>query len=110
MSLPEKIRPAPWDQVAFGIDCFELADSSPELLEQALQTPGHYSVRGAPLAPKRALHRCGFYYCDTLLEPWCTPPRLACLERDGLAIDAAPALGTVLGICPGAFGARRFHR
>ncbi|MBI2317431.1 MAG: GNAT family N-acetyltransferase [Betaproteobacteria bacterium] len=110
MSLPEKIRPAPWDQVAFGIDCFELADSSPELLEQALQTPGHYSVKVDPLAPKQALHRCGFYYCDTLLEPWCTPPRLARLERDGLAIDDAPALGTVLGICHGAFAHGRFHR
>jgi len=110
MSLPEKIRPTPWDRVAFGIDCFELADSSPALLEQALQTPGHYTVKVDPLASKQALQRRGFYYCDTLLEPWCTPPRLVRVERADVAVDDAPALETVLAICHGAFAHGRFHR
>ncbi len=110
MSLPEKIRPTPWDRVAFGIDCFELGDFSPALLELALQTRGHYTVKVDPLAPKQALHRYGFYYCDTLIEPWCTPSRLARVERDGVAIDNAPALETVIEICHGAFVSGRFHR
>jgi len=110
MNPREKIRPTPWDQVAFGIDCFELADSSPELLAQALQKRGHYTVKVDPLAPKQALHHHGFYYCDTLLEPWCTPPRLARVERGDLAIDGAPALETVIEICHGAFAHGRFHR
>ena len=110
MSLPEKIRPTPWDRVAFGVDCFELADSSPELLVQALQTPGHYSVKVDPLTPKQALQRHGFYYCDTLLEPWCTPHRLLRSERAGIGIDSAPVLADVLEICHGAFVHGRFHR
>jgi L-amino acid N-acyltransferase YncA len=110
MSLREKIRPTPWDKVAFGIDCYELADSSPGLLKQALQAPGHYTVKVDPLASTLELHRHGFYYCDTLIEPWCTQQRLARFARDDIAIDSAPALDAVIEICHGAFVRGRFHR
>ncbi|MBI4189601.1 MAG: GNAT family N-acetyltransferase [Betaproteobacteria bacterium] len=110
MSLRQKIRSTPWDKVAFGVDCFELADASPELLELALTTPGHYTVRVDPPASKQALHRYGFYYCDTLIEPWCTPQRLARCAHDDIAIDGAPALDSLIGICHGAFPRGRFHR
>jgi RimJ/RimL family protein N-acetyltransferase len=110
MNLREKIRPTPWDKVAFGVDCFELADASPELLELALKTPGHYTVKADPLASKQALHRHGFYYCDTLIEPWCTPQHLAHFAHDDVAIDNAPALAALLDICHGAFRHARFHR
>lgn len=108
--MSQKIRPVPWDKVAFGIDCFELADADPGLLRQALKTPGHYTVKVEPLASKQALHNHGFYYCDTLIEPWCTPPRLARFKHDGIAIDPRPALDTLAGICHGAFVHGRFHR
>jgi len=110
MSLREKIRPTPWDKVAFGIDCYELADSSPGLLKQALQTPGHFTVKIDPLDSTQELHRHGFYYCDTLIEPWCTPQRLARLEHKDIAIDSAIALDAVMRICHGAFVHGRFHR
>ena len=110
MSLREKIRPTPWDKVAFGVDCFELADASPELLELALQTPGHHTVKVDPRASKQVLQRYGFYYCDTLLEPWCTPRRLAHFAHDEVAIDSAMALEAVIAICHGAFVRGRFHR
>ena len=106
----EKIRPTPWDSVAFGVECFELADSAPALLALAIQAPGHYTVRVDPLAPKQELHRHGFYYCDTLIEPWCTPTRLARFEHPDVAIDSTPALATLLEICHGAFAHGRFHR
>ena len=110
MSLRQKIRSTPWDKVAFGVDCFELADASPGLLELALATPGHYTVKVDPSASKQALHRHGFYYCDTLIEPWCTPQGLARFAHDEIAIDSAPALDALIGICHGAFLRGRFHR
>ena len=110
MTLREKIRPTPWDKVAFGVDCFELLDSNSELLQLALKTPGHYTVKVDPLASKASLHRHGFYYCDTLFEPWCTPQRLARFAHDDVAIDSAMALDAVLEICHRAFAHGRFHR
>jgi ribosomal protein S18 acetylase RimI-like enzyme len=104
------IRPTPWDKAAFGVDCYELEAASAELFELALTAPGHYTVKLDPLASKAALHRCGFYYCDTLIEPWCTPPRLVRHECVGIAIDDAPALAALLDICHGGFPHGRFHR
>ena len=110
MSLPQKIRPTPWDKVAFGTDCFELTDCSCETLGLALRTSGHYTVKVDSLASKQELHRHGFYYCDTLIEPWCTPQQLARFERDDIAIDSAMTLAEAIDICHGAFVHGRFHR
>jgi len=110
MSPQQKIRPTPWDKRAFGTDTYELADASAGLLDAALAKPGHYTVRIDPLASTRELARCGFYYCDTLMEPWCTPQRLVRCTHEEVTIDNAPPLEGVMEICHGAFRHGRFHR
>lgn len=110
MSPAESIRPAPWDRAAFGVDCFEIADAAPETLERALGYPGHHTVKIDPLASKEALHRHGFYYCDTLIEPWCTPDRLAAATHPDAALSPDVDAAALLAICHGAFRHGRFHR
>ncbi len=112
MNAAERIKPVVWDRRALGIDCFELADATPGTLAAALARSGHHSVRIDPLdsAAKAALQRHGFYYCDTLIEPWCTPSRLRPVADPDAALDAQPDLDAVLAICHGAFQHDRFHR
>jgi ribosomal protein S18 acetylase RimI-like enzyme len=112
MNAAEKIKPVPWDRRALGIDCFELADAAPGTLAAALARPGHYSVRIDPLdrTAKADLQRHGFYYCDTLIEPWCTRSRLRPATDPDAALDTQPDLDAVLAICHGAFSHDRFHR
>ncbi|MEO7727857.1 MAG: GNAT family N-acetyltransferase [Burkholderiales bacterium] len=110
MSDNTQIKPVPWDQRAFGFACYEIVDVSPAVLERSLATPGHYTVKVDPLADKSALQRCGFYYCDTLIEPWCTSDRLIKFSRDGMSFSTAVSVDSIVDICRSAFLYGRFHR
>jgi ribosomal protein S18 acetylase RimI-like enzyme len=110
MNDPSRIRPVPWDSAAFGLDCYEIVDPDPESVRAALARPGHYTAKVDPLADKRFLHDAGFYYCDTLIEPWCTPERLARFDHPDVAFSAEVELAPVAAICRDAFLHGRFHR
>ena len=102
----------PWDARAFGIDTFEIQDPSEETLKAIvpLLKPGHYMVKVDPRSPKKVLHECGFYYCDTLIEPYCTAQSLIKLQNDQLNLSKQVSLENLLAICDGAFTHGRFHR
>jgi GNAT superfamily N-acetyltransferase len=110
MSETRQIKPVPWDKVAFGFDCFEIVDPDPGLLREALQRPGHYTVKVDPLADKASLQQYGFYYCDTLIEPWCTPDRLIRFAHADTAFSTTVPVEAVVEICRNAFLYGRFHR
>jgi hypothetical protein len=105
-----RIKPVPWDSAAFGIDCYDIVDPDPQVVRTALTRPGHYTAKVDPLADKRFLHDAGFYYCDTLIEPWCTPDKLAHFDHPEVAFSTQVALEPVAAICRGAFLHGRFHR
>jgi ribosomal protein S18 acetylase RimI-like enzyme len=118
--MSELLRAAPWDQAAFGMPAWELADYSEAALAAADATPGHQTIKVDPLADKRALHERGFYYTDTLLETWAVRDQLRALKPlDGHNMSVAARivgigrdfdLGAALAICHGAFAHGRFHR
>jgi ribosomal protein S18 acetylase RimI-like enzyme len=110
MIHPENFKLVPWDSAAFGIQAYELAVPTPEVLKMATQLPGHYTVRVDPLSSKRWLHDCGFYYCDTLIEPYCTEERFVPLDDMDVSVSHRLALEPLLGVCHGAFSHGRFHR
>ena len=110
MSENRQIKPVPWDKAAFGFDCFEIVDPAPALLKKALTTPGHYTVKVDPLADKSPLHQYGFYYCDTLIEPWCTVDRLIDFTHEKVSLSADVPVGVIVEICRNAFLYGRFHR
>ncbi len=109
MASGELIRRTPWDRPALGCDSFELADTSAEAMAQA-SAPGHYTVKVDPLSDKRILHENGFYYCDTLLEPYCDRERLAGVTHPDATLTREAPLADLLRICHGAFSHGRFHR
>ncbi len=107
---PPALTSTPWDTAAFGMPTCELADASAATLRQAAQTPGHHTVRVAPLSSKQLLHEYGFYYCDTLIEPYCTVEKLKILAHPDVSISKNAGWQELLLICHGAFTHGRFHR
>jgi hypothetical protein len=104
------IKPTPWDQAAFGLYTAEVVEYSEAALREAAQTPGHYTIKVDPLADKALLHKYGFYYCDTLLEPHCTPDKLKPQAHPQATISKQAGWEGLLAICHGAFAHGRFHR
>ena len=103
------IKRTPWDSAALGCDAFELADSGAEALAQ-VRAPGHYTVRVEPLVSKEDLHRNGFYYCDTLVEPYCATGQLKLHPHPAAGFERRPPLEPLLAVCRVAFRHDRFHR
>lgn len=109
MAAARSIERVPWDSAALGCDAWELTSAAPEVLGQA-RAAGHYTVRVGPLADKRALHENGFYYCDTLVEPFCAAREFKPQPHPAAGIKRDAALEPLLAICRGAFQQGRFHR
>jgi hypothetical protein len=105
-----KIKDTPWDASAFGLHTAEVIEYSVAGLQQASETPGHYTLKVDPLADKRLLQQYGFYYCDTLIEPFCTADKLKKISHPQAKISREVAWPDLLAICHGAFTHGRFHR
>jgi L-amino acid N-acyltransferase YncA len=110
MTLPPSFKPSPWDSAVFGVDAYEITDPSRESLEVAVCVPGLYTVRVHPLASKRLLHDYGFYYCDTLIEPYCKAERFVPFDDVAASLSRYVAQEPISAICHGAFSHGRFHR
>lgn len=110
MNQPPNLTPTPWDKECFSIDTYEIFTLSRESLEMAKRVPGHYTLRVNPLASKELLHEFGFYYCDTLIEPYCSMDMFVPFESSDAAVAQGVSLELLLKICDGAFTHGRFHR
>jgi RimJ/RimL family protein N-acetyltransferase len=108
--VPDGCRPTPWDGAVLGMPSFEIVDPSPERLAVILDRPGHYTVKVDPLQDTRSLAESGFYYCDTLLEPWCERVRFTPFPHRSAQIILCPPKDVMLRLCHGAFRHGRFHR
>lgn len=100
----------PWDTAVFGIPVYEIVSPTLDALRLATQSPGHYTARIDPLATKQSLHHCGFYYCDTLIEPYCDLEQFIPFNDMDVSVCPDLELHSLLGICHGAFSHGRFHR
>ncbi|MBI5006862.1 MAG: GNAT family N-acetyltransferase [Nitrosomonadales bacterium] len=105
-----RIKATPWDEAAFGVHTAEVVEYSEAALHEAAQTPGHYTIKVDPLADKQLLHKYGFYYCDTLLEPHCAAGKLKQVQHPEATVSKQADWEGLLAICHGAFAHGRFHR
>ncbi len=69
------ISRTPWDREVFGVETYEIiahgnGSLNPEV-EALVQNPGHYTLKVNPLSSKEDIQQLGFYYVDTLIEPFC---------------------------------------
>lgn len=110
MSDGSFLRSTPWDSVVFGVDTYELGSCSREALAYADTVPGHFTVKVDPLASKRLLHEFGYYYCDTLVEPYSGRTNFVTHYHQDAGISTDVSLEELLAICDGAFAHGRFHR
>lgn len=110
MSQISLIKATPWDTAAFGMPTWEVLEYSAFALQQAARTTGHHTLKVDPLADKRLLHESGFYYCDTLVEPYCGASRLRAVRHPDATISKRVDAEQVLDSCRGAFSHGRFHR
>jgi len=104
------LRPTPWDTTAFAMPTFELTEYSEAALQEAAQTAGHFTVKVDPLCDTRLLHQYGFYYCDSLIEPYCTADRLRLASDSRATISRQVEVAAVRALGHGAFEHGRFHR
>ncbi len=110
MSQLQLIKSTPWDMKAFGMPTWELLEYSADSLQKDAQTVGHHTLKVDPLADKQLLYESGFYYCDTLIEPYCNDARLRVAQHLDATISKELDIEQVLAICHGAFVHGRFHR
>ncbi|HKU69518.1 MAG TPA: hypothetical protein VJQ51_01645, partial [Burkholderiales bacterium] len=103
------IKRTPWDCAALGYDAFELAHAGSDVMAQ-VTAPGHYTVKVNPLSSKEILHRNGFYYCDTLAEPYCRSGQVRKSLHHSAGLVMRAPLEALLHMCRDAFRYSRFHR
>ncbi len=104
------INSTPWDSAVFGMPTWELTEYSEKALQQAAQMVGHFTLKVNSLADKRQLHEYGYYYCDTLIEPYCDKIQLRSVQHPEVSISKDFDVGLAMEICHGAFEHGRFHR
>ena len=105
------IEPTPWDELVFDFPTWEVKQYSIEALELTLRNKGHFTIKVGPLENKRLLSEFGFYYCDTLIEPFCTKERLRVFDSPPeISISKDFDVKNILHIANGAFVHGRFHR
>lgn len=110
MATDSGFEMVPWDSKVFGIDAFEIREASAEVLAEAAGVPGHFTVRVDPLFPKKPLHESGFYYCDTLIEPYCTANAFNYYGHEKVTISEDVSIAELVAVLAGAFRYDRFHR
>lgn len=110
MAANESIRATPWDSLVFGTPTWEILEYTAAALRRATIEPGIYSIKVDPLADKALLHQSGFYYCDSLIEPYCTESSLNRFYESDISISEDVDADAVLSLCKGAFKHDRFHR
>jgi hypothetical protein len=104
------IKPTPWDSYIFNIPTWELTEYSSLALKEAKKNFGHYTVKVNPLANKSLLHEYNFYYCDSLIEPFCIKEKFKSVSHPDARICKSENPEPLLTICDNAFEYGRFHR
>lgn len=110
MEKSEYLIETPWDSLVLGVPAYEVSSPDEQSLALAASLPGHFTVKIDPLHSKELLHVYGFYYCDTLLEPFCTAEGFSALPHESVTVSTDVSIDELLSICDGAFSHGRFHR
>lgn len=106
------LRFIPWDTQTFGINTFEIVCETDEVLKEVISKAdsGHYTFRASPLTSKSLLHELGFYYCDTLIEPYSSREQLVYFTHSQISISESFDIDEVAQIARESFVYDRFHR
>jgi len=107
---PVPFKPSPWDETVFHMPCYEIVEPDETSLAQASSRTGHYTVKLDPLSDKALLHHYGFYYTDTLIEPFCRQDHFISHTNPDVNMNTDMPLSELLRMCDDSFVHGRFHR
>lgn len=110
MNSCESISATPWDTTVFGVPTWEIREYSEDTLAAAELLGGHFSIKVDPTMQKALLHKFGYYYCDTLIEPFCTVAKFRHFLSSSVNAARKFDENEMLKICHGAFRHGRYHR
>ena len=108
--LKDSISFSPYDSTVFGFHAYEIKNTSEDVLKGIFKLPGHYTIKKFPLSKTQTLHNYGFYYCDTLIEPYCHKSRFVYYKHKSVSISRKASFNKLVEISNGAFLFGRFHR
>lgn len=100
----------PWDKRAFGFETYEIQQLSADVLRSLNTVEGHFTIKVAPTASKALLHQHDFYYCDTLIEPYCTYEKFQPSYDPKVSLSESVDLKELVKMCYNSFTYDRFHR
>jgi GNAT superfamily N-acetyltransferase len=100
----------PWDKKVFGFDTYEIKTVTDQALEASTRIPGHFTAKVDPLQSKELLNKYNYYYCDTLVEPYCRFEDFKGYYDKSVSVCNSVPLNDILEISHGAFKHGRFHR
>lgn len=103
------LQPTPWDKRTFHIDTYELTDASEAALEATAEKNGHFTLKVDPYHNPEHIIKHGFYYMDSLIEPFCKQARLHTFEKEGTSISQTYDPDEILQIAEETFMYGRFH-
>lgn len=109
MRRPDSVRETPWDKKVFGLDTFDVLVFDEDACAFVQAMAGHFTIKVDPLADCRPLLESGFYYCDTLIEPFVTTDTIN-YHDDRRAGICKASMEELAPICLHAFDHGRFHR
>lgn len=104
------IKATPWDEAIFGMPTWEITEYTPAAIKHASTIKGHQTIRVDPLANKKLLHETGFYYCDTLLVPFCKKEKFSSSSTADATVSEEVDIDHALDLFRGSFTHGRFHR
>lgn len=110
MLNPKHFKASPWDESVFNMPCYEITEPNAQALRTSSNHSGHYTVKMDPLENKTLLHQFGFYYTDTLIEPYCKQDHFISHLHPDVSITTDCALSELLPMCDNSFLHGRFHR
>jgi hypothetical protein len=114
--MDTSIISTPWDSRIFKINTYQITYISDNSFEQSINKVisskqfGHYTIKVNPLCSKGLLHSLGFYYCDSLLEPFCLRENFVAYFDQAISVTQDINFEEIKDICNDAFSHGRFHR
>lgn len=110
MGKTDYLIKTPWDSKIFGINTYEVVSISDEVMKKISGMKGHFTVRISPALSSKVVNDYGFYYCDTLIEPYCSKQNFKCFGNKDINISYKSGIDNLMKISNGAFICGRFHR
>jgi len=110
------LKETPWDIKILYLPTFEIIiDSEKDLCLNINQLKkskikGHFTIKIDPLWNTKILLENGFYYCDTLIQPYSSSEKFIYYQCDKVNLGQKNSLEELINICEGAFKYDRFHR